>query len=944
MPKGKIQEIFPEKFELKKKLEKDWQYFIYRDTYLISKEKQKYFKEINQFAKFPRSSLFNFKIRGGVRRFRKDLHDLIEEINNYNQLFIENRLKEYSTFLEGKDDGLEYPLDEDQRLAVIKDDKHNLVIAGAGSGKTSVISSKIAYLIRRKDKVDKDKILAIAFTRVAADEMRTRLLKDYNIDINISTFHALGRSIIEEETNQKPKLLFNGNERKQFELIENLFSEVLKDRKYQDILIDYLAYHSEQEVEEESFEDKEEYFLYMQNKRYTTLNDNLVKSISERDIGNFLFLNSIEFEYEPYADWVDESEEDKEYHPDFYLPKYNIYIEHWGLNQDLEVPEWFTTTTKEYLDNKKWKLAQFKKHEKVLIETWDYERLTGDLIPNLKEKLIATNPEIKFTPLSYEELIEKTFEFKEKRDEITNLIGNFIKIAKCNFFTVKDIETRIKAKKYSKKQKLFGQLALEVYKRYQDYLKNEDKIDFNDMINLAVDLAKKNPEKYQNKYKHVLVDEFQDISYQRLELIKCFVNENSNTKLFCVGDDWQSIYQFTGSDVRFFVNFKDYFPNPEISYLNKNYRSTQTIVEMSNDLISNNQKQIAKEAYSTGDSGQQPIFFDFTKRFTYSEKEQFENIYNLIDLLLSNGVDPHEIMVLSRFNKYLKDLEIFCGARKVPTEGERGGVRFYSAHKSKGSESEHVILTDVTSGLYGFPCEIQDSSVMELAKRFETDGFIDEERRLFYVALTRSKKFLYVFSLENNNSMFLSEINPYLIYINFDRTERWNDRLPDFLSKYIKGLEIEMPLTCPECGKFLVERTGQYGRFLGCTGYPNCRYTFNLIKKRVESKGISTKVEVEKLKINELPRNCPNCGRKLALRKGKYGGFLGCTGYPSCKFTFNITGVTIVICPKCGNQLFVRSGRYGTFLGCSNYPKCHYTFDFKQHRKKLKPYKIFKYF
>ena len=214
--------------------------------------------------------------------------------------------------MDGKDDGLKYPLDEDQRLAVIKDDKHNLVIAGAGSGKTSVISSRIAYLIRRKDKVDKDRILALAFTKVAADEMKERLKKSFSIEIDISTFHALGRSIIEEELGHKPKLVFDGNEKKIYELVEKLFVDVLKEEKYQKILIEYLAYHSEQEVKKESFEDKEEYYKYMRNKKYSTLNDISVKSISERDIGNFLFLHNLQFEYEPLVEWVDESEEDKD--------------------------------------------------------------------------------------------------------------------------------------------------------------------------------------------------------------------------------------------------------------------------------------------------------------------------------------------------------------------------------------------------------------------------------------------------------------------------------------------------------------------------------------------------------------------------------------------------------------------------------------------------------
>jgi len=441
-------------------------------------------------------------------------------------------------------------------------------------------------------------------------------------------------------------------------------------------------------------------------------------------------------------------------------------------------------------------------------------------------------------------------------------------------------------------------------------------------------LAKKDPEKYFNKYDHVLVDEFQDISYQRLELIRSFVNDNSNTKLFCVGDDWQSIYQFTGSDVRFFTNFKDYFPNPEITYLNSNYRSSQTIVGISNELIANNKNQIKKETRSTHDVGMQPMFIDFTSGFSYNFKNQYQNIYNLIQIILDDGVEPHEIMVLSRFNNYLKGLEIFCGARGVPTEAKHGGVRFYSAHKSKGSESQHVILTDMTSGLYGFPCEIQDSSVMELAKRFESDGFIDEERRLFYVALTRSKKFLYIYSMEQTNSIFLNEINPYLMRLRLDTTKRWDEGLSDYMKSFIKGILPATPISCPKCDSFLVKRTGKKGNFIGCSHYPKCKYTKDLenLSERYDDKKILT--------VDSLPRFCDQCGKPLAIRKGQYGGFLGCTGYPNCKFTFNLSGKNPIICPKCNSPLIVRKGPYGSFLGCTSYPRCKYLLDFKSRGRK----------
>jgi len=301
------------------------------------------------------------------------------------------------------------------------------------------------------------------------------------------------------------------------------------------------------------------------------------------------------------------------------------------------------------------------------------------------------------------------------------------------------------------------------------------------------------------------------------------------------------------------LSFKEYFPNPEISILNRNYRSSREIVEMSNDLISKNKKQIKKNAFSVIGPAQQPIFIELTEKLGYSYQSQISNYYNLIKTLLSNGVKPSAIMVLSRFKRSIKDLEQLCGANGIPTEYRAGGIRFHTAHGSKGLESMHVIIMNANSGLYGFPCEIQDSSVMELAKRFVTENFFEEERRLFYVALTRSKKFLYIYSIEGKNSMFLKEINPYLMSICIDTGERWHQGLSKFISNYIKGINLEVPMICPECGRLLIERIRKVDgqKFIGCTGFSatGCNYTYNL-EDLVEYQG-ELILQTKNLFINE---------------------------------------------------------------------------------------------
>ncbi|MBU4406845.1 MAG: UvrD-helicase domain-containing protein, partial [Candidatus Altiarchaeota archaeon] len=527
--------------------------------YLTSQRFHKLMKQFDEYSTIFRelTKLRIFLKKGEFSQAEK-LYSLMNEkrevIKNYNENFIRERLKTHKSFFDGKDDGLERSLDKQQRLAIVKDDKHNLVIAGAGSGKTAVLTARIVYLLRRKDRIASERILALAFNRKAAKEVDKRLKSDYNVDsVEVRTFHSFGLSIINENLAERPIVLTKNKSEKR---IRDIFLKLRKNKRLKNLLSEYFSRYLDEELDEASFSEKEEYYHYMRNKQYTTLSVERVKSFSERDIANFLFRNNVKFVYEDVARWADTGDSYGPYRPDFYLPDYGLYIEHWGVDEKGNIPPWFEMSKKRYHEKMKWAREQFSNHEKVLIETFEYQKRGGQLETILKEKLMEKNVSMK--ELTYEELVERVYGFKETCDKVSEMFSTFINLAKSNHISPDKLRSRI-SKLPDTQRKVFAKMGLSIYKAYQKSLKKNNEIDFEDMINRAIKLAKKKREKYKNRYDHVLVDEFQDVSNQKVELIKALVGDDSDTKLFCVGDDWQSIYAFAGSEVRFFIEFEDCF-------------------------------------------------------------------------------------------------------------------------------------------------------------------------------------------------------------------------------------------------------------------------------------------------------------------------------------------------------------------------------------------------
>ncbi len=516
-------------------------------------------------------------------------------------------------------------LNDKQRSAILCENKRLLVLAGAGSGKTKTIIQKIIYLISKKN-VDPSQILAITFTKNAANEMIDRLIliadkddaykkilydkklqkkeKDYErikfirkypwlSNITVKTFHSLSYYILKN---------YGAKE------FDNKFT-ILNDFSYdEDIIFKNQANETQEQIIQklilENCEDPE-YLLrlkryiidnYVDTNRikmhklgnanytcpYTTLKGDHVRSKSERDIADWLYRHYIDYKYEPII-----APGSFEFRPDFFIEEANLYLE--------------------LVSNKSYPLKDKEKEMieagKTYIKIQEHETHDSNNFNNIMDSIVFSKIDKnlkKISPL----IVSEEFKGYEKflryfiLDNISVL--DKIKVEDRNFEEIyqnalKDEHSRIRD---------FYEFLKTIFNSYQKYCIDHSYLDFNDLLIQNVSLFENYEEikeLFANKYKYILVDEFQDVNSIQVRLLKQLLK--SETQLFCVGDDWQSIYGWRGSDVEYIINFKKFFEDSKIIKLNINYRSNDTIVNASNEVIKNNKYKIEKEIKSFNKTG-----------------------------------------------------------------------------------------------------------------------------------------------------------------------------------------------------------------------------------------------------------------------------------------------------------------------------------------------------
>ncbi|MBE0638791.1 MAG: ATP-dependent helicase [Bacteroidales bacterium] len=707
-------------------------------------------------------------------------------------------------------------LNDKQQEAVVSEHKRLLVLAGAGSGKTKTLLQKLIYLIEEKG-VSPTNILAITFTKNATNEMIDRLiisadntdeyeniLADKNIsrpgkdaqrfehqkkhkwihNLTIRTFHSFCYTILRNfgvnEFDNKFRIISDEKRDEDDALYKYVASETVFEVVHklligQCIDTDYLLrlkrYILDYIIDQIHKQKPPGTFSHKDGKYYTTLDGTKVRSKSEQSIADWLYRHSIKYEYEPLLNIKDFS-----FHPDFYIPAANLYIEHVSSKS-------YSTTDKE---------EQFKKGKLLLVKT--HESMTTDsaLFNHAMDRIVKNR-----LPADYHRNITLSYqeEFQGYQKDVSDFITQIIRITDLIKVenTHPDLVLENARKDQHERVRHFYELAIPIVNNYLHYCTDKSYLDFNDLISRSISLFNNYPDisgKYRNRYKYILVDEFQDVNNLQVELLKLLLT--GETQLFCVGDDWQSVYGFRGSNINYIIEFEKHFDDAKIITLNLNYRSTHNIVEASNEVIRHNKYKVEKDIHASKRSEHKIVVFAGN-----NEDENIQFCLDRVNELLAVGVNGEDILFLYRRSKMFWPYRIVFKNENIKVQSK-------TIHASKGLEAKVVFIIGLTEGYGGFPDIWMEDRIFQVIKKANHDLLMEEERRLFYVAITRAKEKLFLITEKGMESSFLREIPTVF-------TVRTSIPIKSVVEKVVlcqscfSQLE-KLWVVCPYCGKKIVNR------------------------------------------------------------------------------------------------------------------------------------------
>lgn len=700
---------------------------------------------------------FNITPSETISKFISDFGAINRLVKQHNEGIITFLLDTHKEFF---DHCLKYPLDKQQRRSIVSEEENCLVVSSAGSGKTSSIVGKVKYLTEIK-KINPQNILLISYTNKAAAELTERMgiagLRGY-------TFHKLALDIIGQTTGQKPSIYENTDA-----LFVKIYHELLNDKKFKKSVIEYFIDYQtpEKEWEKRKNERRQQLSEQKEVRLKATFPDMdgktvYVRSEQEQKICFALSSLSVKFRYEePYEHpLVDEMH--SQYKPDFSIyfeqggETKRIYLEHFGVDEHGLVPIWFAKdrgityeeANQKYNDGITWKKAAHEKFGTKLLTTSSADFHYSDIREKLKTLL--EKADVSIQEKTDAELYDMVLPPNSKHEKaFIRLVVTFVTLIKSSCKSVDEVLRQTKNAGDERSTFIIKNIFQPVYKRYIEELANINQIDFTDAILQATDICRSS---HPVKYDYIIVDEFQDISVDRYNFLKVLREGNPPAKLYCVGDDWQSIYRFSGSDMALFNQFSDYFGQTEINKIETTYRFGEPLVSLSSQFIQRNEVQIKKNIHPFNPQVKTELqFCDYERR----------DYCNVIGQLVASIPLDKSVFLLGRYSfddYYLSFMYKFVkeGNRFFYIIGDRK-IEFLTVHKSKGLEADYVIILQCNKDTYGFPSLVSDDPVLNYVLTKSDQYPYGEERRLFYVAITRAKVKTYILYDRRFPSVFVDE-------------------------------------------------------------------------------------------------------------------------------------------------------------------------------------------
>ena len=793
--------------------------------------------------------------RRDLVRIRKFLDDPRAAASAANEHYAGREIERSGRYLDGVE---ARPLTNEQRRAVVTDDDRNLVVAAAGSGKTSVMVAKAGWLARTGRRRP-DEVLLLAFARPAQEELAERLRARLGTGVadgmHVRTFHALGLAIIGEAEGRRPAVAkVAGDERALRAVLERISRELLAGGEAGGDLLRWFAYDSAPYRRPHEFESWDAYWGYVRSHDIRSLKGDQVKSFEECRIANFLYLNGIDYEYEREYEHDTATVLKGPYKPDFRLSESGIYIEHFALSADGSTPPFIDR--EKYSAEREWKLELHGSRGTVLVQTFSHEQAAGRLTENLERKLRGRG--VVFRPIPREAAFDALNE-QGRVGVFARLAATFLAHFKGQARSFEEIAESAAETRDADRTESFLRVFRPVFERYEERLADAGEVDFHDMIARASEHVRSG--RYRSPFGYILVDEFQDISRGRAALLQALLAQREDAQLFVVGDDWQAIHRFAGGDIALMREFDEHFGAGARCDLETTFRCAEGVSDVATRFVLRNPRQIEKKVRAGRKVAGCGVLVGAGPDGNALLRDTLERI------AADAPGGGATVLVLGRYRH----------AKPHGWDGLRRSHRtldlsYRTVHAAKGLEADYVVVLGVRGGKYGFPSEIADDPLLDLVLAAPEAHPNAEERRLFYVALTRARRRAFVLVDAEASSAFAQELTEgsYAVEIFGESTETQSD--------------------CPYCGggRLVARRNRQDGSmFYGCTNYPYCEH-------------------------NERP--CPACGDGRIVREGSVARCVDC-------------GATRRACPRCDGRLVERRNRRdgSTFYGCTNYPGCRHT-------------------